>query len=468
MKSLRVTKTPIAGLLVVDLPLHGDNRGWFKEHWQREKMVALGLPDFGPVQQNISFNAEVGTTRGIHAEPWDKYVSVANGSAFGAWVDLREGASFGTSFSIELTPSRAVFVPRGVANAFQTLEPNTSYMYLVNDHWSETAQYVFLNLEDPTAAIKWPIPLNQAIVSAKDRGHPMLSQVAPVPPMDVVVLGANGQLGKALRNYFPEKSTRFLSRIEIDLSSPSSILSYDWSNVGTIVNAAAYTAVDKAEEPSELSKVWQVNAGAVGALARIATKFNATLVTVSSDYVFDGTQEIHSEEEPLSPLGAYGQSKAAGELAAAVSPKHYIIRTSWVVGDGPNFVRTMLALSKRGVEPKVINDQVGRLTFADDLARAILHLLQVSAPYGIYNVSNGGTHCSWFDVARKTFELAGAEPNSVHATSSAEYSKSLESAGTVVAPRPKNSVLDLRKIQSTGFTTTDWVTALADYIANGE
>ena len=135
-KQLTAHETPIPGVVVYDLPVHGDNRGWFKENWQREKMVALGLPDFGPVQNNISFNEKAGTTRGIHAEPWDKFVSVATGRIFGAWVDLREGPTFGAVFTAEMDPSQAIFVPRGVGNAFQTLEDDTAYTYLVNDHWS--------------------------------------------------------------------------------------------------------------------------------------------------------------------------------------------------------------------------------------------------------------------------------------------------------------------------------------------
>ena len=127
-----VESTPIPGMVVVRLDVREDARGWFKENWQREKMVALGLPDFGPVQNNISFNAAAGATRGIHAEPWDKFVSVGTGRVFGAWVDLREGDSFGAVFTVEITPWVAGFlVPRGVGNAFQTLEDATSYTYLV-------------------------------------------------------------------------------------------------------------------------------------------------------------------------------------------------------------------------------------------------------------------------------------------------------------------------------------------------
>src|SRR5690606_16723744 len=172
-----VRTTPIPGLLVLDLPVHGDARGWFKENWQREKMLAAGLPDFGPVQNNISFNETPGVTRGIHAEPWDKYISVATGTVFGAWVDLREGPTFGATYWHEITPEIAIFVPRSVGNAFQTPEAPAAYTDLVNDHWSAgaQAQYTFLTLADETVAIPWPIPLEQAELSAKDLAHPRLA-----------------------------------------------------------------------------------------------------------------------------------------------------------------------------------------------------------------------------------------------------------------------------------------------------
>ena len=156
-----------------------------------------------------------------------------------------------------------------------------------------------------------------------------------------------------------------------------------------IINAAAYTNVDGAETTAGRATAWQVNATAVGELARLAARLGVPFVTVSSDYVFDGTVESHVEDEAYSPLGVYGQSKAAGELAAQAAPAHYIVRTSWVVGDGSNFVRTMASLAEKGVDPQVICDQHGRLTFADDLARGILHLLYrtaraVAKPGGAY------------------------------------------------------------------------------------
>jgi dTDP-4-dehydrorhamnose 3,5-epimerase len=170
----------IPGFYVVDLVVHGDSRGWFKENYQRAKMEALGLPHFEAVQNNFSFNAEVGVTRGLHAEPWEKYISLANGRVFGAWVDLRQGDSFGKVFTMEITPEVAVFVPRGVANSYQALEPNLTYTYLVNEHWSPEAKYASVNLFDPELGIDWPIPQDQAIVSDKDMNNPFLKDVAPM------------------------------------------------------------------------------------------------------------------------------------------------------------------------------------------------------------------------------------------------------------------------------------------------
>ena len=174
---LTVTQSPIPGLFVVTLPVHGDSRGWFKENYQKEKMEALGLPQFDIVQNNFSYNIERGVTRGLHAEPWEKFISVANGSVFGAWIDLRKGDSYGATFSVVINPGTAVFVPRGVANGYQTLEENVTYTYLVNDHWYADAAYTFVNAFDPAIAIEWPITKELSITSEKDDSLPPLSEV---------------------------------------------------------------------------------------------------------------------------------------------------------------------------------------------------------------------------------------------------------------------------------------------------
>ena len=463
-KALTITETTIPGLLLVDLPVHGDSRGWFKENWQREKMVAAGLPDFGPVQNNVSFNDAVGTTRGIHAEPWDKWVSVASGRIFGAWVDLRAGETFGAVFTAEIDPSRAILVPRGVGNSYQTLEPDTAYTYLVNDHWSPDAAYSFLNLADETAAIDWPIPLAEVEISAKDLAHPRLVDVAPIHPRRTLVLGASGQLGLALRAALGDAPhIEYATRSDLDLERPDLATARRWRDYGTIINAAAYTAVDLAETSDGREAAWRANASGVAALARIATENGLTLVHVSSDYVFDGTKAgAYDEDDALRPLGVYGQTKAAGDVVAMTVPRHYVVRTSWVIGDGRNFVRTMASLAKRGIAPRVVGDQIGRLTFTDDLAAAIVHLLDVDAPPGVYNVTNSGAPRSWADIARAVYRLTGHEPDAVTDATTEEYFAGQDGP---VAPRPRNSVLSLDRIVASGWTPRDADAALEAYLA---
>ena len=444
-------RTEIPGLLVLDLPLYGDARGWFKENWQREKMLALGLPDFRPVQHNVAFNQPVGVTRGIHAEPWDKLVSLTSGRIFGAWVDLREGPGFGTVVQLELGPETAVFIPHGVGNGYQTLEAGTTYSYLVNRHWSAqaTGSYTFANLADPDLGIAWPIPLDRSTRSDADRSHPPLREVTPVRPRRTVVLGAGGQVATALTRVLPEAT--FLAHHELDLTQPEHLAAYPWADVGVVINAAAYTAVDAAETWEGRRDCWAVNVTGLGALVETCRRDGITLVNFSSDYVFDGTRPEHDEEEPFSPLGVYGQSKAAGDALVATLPRHYTIRTSWVVGDGRNFVATMARLAWAGAAPKVVDDQYGRLTFVEDLAAGVAHLLTTDAPYGTYNLTSGGPVQTWADIAADVFELCGRSRDDVTPVGTAEYA----AGATVAAPRPRHSVLTATTAAGAGIRPGD-------------
>jgi dTDP-4-dehydrorhamnose reductase len=456
---LTVETTDIPGLLVVRLPLHEDSRGWFKENWQRAKMTALGLPDFGPVQHSVAFNSRRGVTRGVHTEPWDKFISIARGRIFGAWVDMREGDSFGTVVTLEVDPGVAVFVPRGVGNSYQVLEDGTTYSYLVNDHWRAGLAYPALNLADPTVAIAWPIPLAEAEISEKDLATPMLDAVEPMKPRRTLVVGSNGQLGRALAAAYADADLVDLD--ELDVTDPDQVAAWPWSDYGLVLNAAAYTAVDAAEAPDGRRAAWAANAAAPATLARLADEHRFTLVHYSTEYVFDGTVTPHAEDEPLSPLGVYAQSKAAGDLAVGTARRHYVLRTSWVIGDGNNFVRTMQRLAGDGVSPSVVSDQVGRLTFTDELTRATQHLVGTGAPYGTYHVSNGGAPMAWVDVARRVFELSGRSAEDVAAVTTEEYYAGKDG----LSPRPLLSVLDLGKIEATGFVPEDADVALRRYLA---
>ena len=459
MAGFTVDETTIPGLLRVELRVHGDNRGWFKENWQREKMIALGLPDFGPVQNNMSFNQTAGATRGIHAEPWDKLVSVATGRIFGVWIDLREGDTFGQVYTTELGPETAVFVPRGVGNGYQTLVDGTVYSYLVNDHWSAEARstYTFVNLADRTLAIQWPIALDRAELSDQDRQHPALDDVTPFPRRKTLIVGATGQVGSALCDLLPDADAA--ARPRFDLGDPRTYDSVAWGDYDSVLNAAAFTSVDEAETETGRLAAWAANVTGVERLVREARRRRLTLVHISSDYVFDGRQQVHTEDEPFSPLGVYGQTKAAGDALVSTHTEHYIVRSSWVVGDGNNFVRTMASLADKGVSPSVIDDQFGRLTFTSDIARAIVHLVRSDAPFGTYNLTSAGPVQSWADIAATVFEARGRPASDVRRVSTADYA-----SGKSLAPRPTHSTLDLTKIEATGFKPVDGPSCLRRYL----
>ncbi len=481
-KQLSVAETGIEGLKVLDLSVHGDSRGWFKENWQRAKMTELGIPDLRIVQNNISYNDERGVTRGIHAEPWDKFISIARGSVFGAWVDLRAGSpTYGNVYTCTLDPSKAIYVPRGVGNSFQALEDGTAYTYLVNAHWSAELKktYTFVNLADSELGIEWPIPLSEATISEADKYHPMLKDVVPMEPRRTLVTGANGQLGRAVKALAEERAVAdffdFGDRGEFDFSDPADYAKIDWTLYGAVINCGAYTAVDAAETPEGRAAAWAANAQGPALLAKACAEHGITLVHISSDYVFDGTREEHVEDEPFSPLGVYGQTKAAGDVAVANCPKHYIVRSSWVIGDGKNFVRTMAALSDRCADPDdglnqvtVVDDQFGRLTFTRDMAEGIFWLLgyregdkEPSAPceYGAYNLTGSGRVASWADIAYVVFETANGNGDKVVPVSTADYYASAEGP---IAPRPVHSALDLSKLESVGFRMPDWEKELGE------
>jgi dTDP-4-dehydrorhamnose 3,5-epimerase len=227
-----------------------------------------------------------------------------------------------------------------------------------------------------------------------------------------------------------------------------------------IINAAAYTKVDDAETADGRRTAWAVNVGGVSALVEAARSHRCTLVHISSDYVFDGEEEVHRENEPFSPLGVYGQTKAAADAVVATLARHYILRTSWVVGDGNNFVRTMVGLADRGVRPTVVEDQDGRLTFTTELARALRHLLDVTAPYGTYNVTGAGPTTTWADIARKVFAIRGADPAAVSGTTTDAYA-----GGKHLAPRPRHSTLSVDKITATGFQPAEALEGLRQYVS---
>jgi dTDP-4-dehydrorhamnose reductase len=443
--------TQIEGLYSISLDQRPDSRGWFQEVWQKEKWSDTPLSNFMPVQQNASFNFRAGSTRGLHAEPWNKLVTVVSGLAFCAWVDLREGPNFGRTHWSEMFPGRAYFVPKGVANGYQALEDNTVYTYLVDSHWSSDGHYSSVNLFDSDLGIPWPISANECELSNKDLGNPQLRECHPFKAKRIAVVGFTGQVGKALSQVFSDSE-------QIDKSELGrhSLEVFDYT-----LNAAAFTRVDDAEDNTNSKEVFSANHGLVRELAKKTSSTGSVLIHFSSDYVFDGSKIGEwTEADSPSPISKYGLSKLLGDYAASQNPRHYIIRTSWVFGKGSNFVRTMFEKAIDNQNVRVVSDQWGRPTSADDLAFFTKHLVETNQPYGTYNFSGSGELTTWYDLARIIYEQVGSDPNLVTPISTQEFLRTSPKS----ALRPQNSGLSLVKATASGFEPPGWKDSVTQYL----
>ena len=262
---------------------------------------------------------------------------------------------------------------------------------------------------------------------------------------NILITGANGQLGNEMRVLSaenPEYTYFFTDVAELDICNEQAILEFVKANqINVIVNCAAYTAVDKAEESVELCT--KLNADAVGYLAKAAEANGAEFIQVSTDYVFDGTAHIpYQETEPTCPNSVYGHTKLAGEQnALTLCTRSMVIRTAWLYSTfGNNFVKTMIRLGKEREALGVIFDQVGTPTYARDLARAIFAAIRQGVVPGIYHFSNEGV-CSWYDFTKAIHRLAGITTCHVKPLHTEEY--------PTPAKRPHYSVLDKTKIKNT-------------------
>ncbi|MGN7399001.1 dTDP-4-dehydrorhamnose reductase [Cytobacillus praedii] len=250
--------------------------------------------------------------------------------------------------------------------------------------------------------------------------------------MNILITGAHGQLGKELENQLcPSHSVIGLGKKELDITNKNRVdhlISHYKPQL--IIHAAAFTAVDQCE--IEQKKAMEVNALGTQYIAQAANKIHARMFYISSDYVFDGKKnQPYSEEDVPNPQSIYGLSKWMGEQLTKLCHRTTIIRTSWLYGHGGNnFVKTMLNLSKKGKEIKVVNDQLGSPTYVKDLTEMTLQLMHKKD--GIYHLSNSGS-CTWHEFARAIFEEVGVSPNLVLPITTEEYK--------ALAPRPQFSVL---------------------------
>ncbi|MBF7136446.1 dTDP-4-dehydrorhamnose reductase [Pediococcus pentosaceus] len=277
--------------------------------------------------------------------------------------------------------------------------------------------------------------------------------------MDNLIIGANGQLGTELRKLLDEKRIDYTATDskELDITDKVAVETFfDKNTPKYVYHCAAFTAVDAAEEEPGKSLNQKVNVNGTENIAEAAEKVGATLIYISTDYVFDGNnEEMYTENDRPNPKNEYGRAKLEGEEAVAnIMSKYYIIRTSWVFGKyGKNFVYTMLNLAKTHNELTVVNDQVGRPTWTKTLADFMLYAVQNNIPYGLYQLSNDD-ECSWYEFASEILKDADVKVSPV---TSKEFPQK--------AYRPKHSVMDLSKTKSTGFNIISWKEALSSFMA---
>lgn len=282
--------------------------------------------------------------------------------------------------------------------------------------------------------------------------------------MNILVTGSTGQLGHSLRDIAADSTNHYIFTdvAELDITDKSAIICMmEAEKVNMVINCAAYTNVDKAEDDFDTANL--INNTAVRNLAESCTQFGATLIHVSTDYVFDGSSNIpYTEDMPLAPLGVYGVTKLHGEQAVLESGCDYIIiRTSWLYSEyGKNFVKTMMMLTEERETLNVVFDQAGTPTYAGDLARVIYNIVEnnkYKGNNGIYHFSNEGV-CSWYDFAREISELARTECD-IRPCHSNEFPSKVN--------RPHYSVLDKTKIKTTfGLTIPYWKDSLRVCISN--
>lgn len=277
----------------------------------------------------------------------------------------------------------------------------------------------------------------------------------------ILITGANGQLGNEMRvlsEEYPEHAYFFTDVAELDICNEQAVMDFVKANgIHTIVNCAAYTAVDNAEDHVEFCT--RLNADAVGYLAQSAEANGAEFIQISTDYVFDGTAHVpYQETDPTCPESVYGSTKLEGERnALAYCSRAMVIRTAWLYSTfGNNFVKTMIRLGKERDSLGVIFDQIGTPTYARDLARAIFEAIRQGVVPGVYHFSNEGV-CSWYDFAKAIHRLAGITTCQVKPLHTSEY--------PAKAKRPHYSVLDKSKIKATyGMEVPYWMESLEECI----
>ena len=282
--------------------------------------------------------------------------------------------------------------------------------------------------------------------------------------MKILITGANGMLAKEVREKFEKENEVIATDVaELDITNEKAVYDYvKECNPEYIINCAAYTAVDKAEENYELAD--KINGDGPANLAKAAKALGVKLVHVSTDYVFGGDLDIskdYKEDDPKAPVTAYGKTKLHGEQEIEKNmEEYYIFRTAWLYGiGGNNFVKTMTKLGSTKEELNVVSDQHGSPTYAKDLAEIIYQAIQKKIPYGIYHATNEG-YTTWYDFTKEILEKQGIKCK-VNPVTTEQY---IEMMKITQAKRPFNSQMSKEKLKACGILVPDWKDGLNRYL----
>ena len=399
MEKFSVKEIEIEGIKIIKSKIFGDNRGFFLESYSKREFEKLGIVNEF-VQDNHS-KSRKGVLRGLHFQskyPQGKLIRVIKGRIYDVVVDIRkESSNYGKYFGIELSEAdkTMLYIPRGFAHGFLTLEDDTEIEYKCDDFYYPQYESGIM-YDDKDLNIDWKLEeygIIELTLSEKDKKHQSFKEYTESYQGEYILLtGANGQLGQNFQKLFDNLGVKYIATDyqELDITNKEKVKEYiDNNNFTIVINCAAYNNVDKAEE--EVERCYALNAYAPKNLAEICKEKNIIFVTYSTDFIFDGEKEIpYTEEDIPNPLSIYSKAKLEGEKYSLEYEKTFLIRTSWVFGMGNNnFCKQIITWSKDRDILKIVDDQISSPTYSRDLAEFSWNLIQTDK-FGLYHFSNSG------------------------------------------------------------------------------
>lgn len=471
---MEIEETELLDCYVVTPKRFGDDRGYFSSV-PIEMLKKFGFDQIHQVSNSMSGK---GIVRGLHyqKDPYcqAKVVRCHQGAVLDVVVDVRKDSeTYGKSIAVELTPEngKTLFVPRGFAHGFVSLKENTLFEYYVDNKYMPRLEDGIL-WNDPELNIDWEgifkkYGIEKPVLSDKDKVRKTLKETNPDftrKQKKYLITGYKGQLGYDIARELEQRGEHnylALDINEMDITNREQVMDIITTyKPDVIFHCAAWTAVDKAEDPELQEKVKDINVIGTKNITDASIEVGAKLLYMSTDYVFDGTKEgLYNEENQVNPKSIYGLTKYLGEEEARRNPKHFITRISWVFGiNGNNFIKTMLNLSDKYNELKVVNDQIGSPTYTVDLARLLVEMAQTEK-YGTYHANNEG-YCSWAEFADYIMKINNKNTKIIPVTTEEYYAGKDMSK---VAYRPRNSKLDKTKLKENFYALPTWQDATERY-----